>query len=476
MNQTPQEKKVMPWWRRILLAAILLAMVVILSVIGLSYHAGKLLGDEIIKISNAGEPVNFQEIDSAETVISENQDAAAYYQKALTGINPDSLETLKKVNGFYRKNMHSLPPSQFPKDLRDQVVQQMMPFRMTMAMFDKASTLPLSTFDMGLKEGREIFQRKLTNAQTTTFLLSLRTLEVILDGRSDFAAESAIIMLKMTRIYDSYPIIIMSKEKAGCIGLVCNDIKLLLELALPSNNQLKRVQTALTESVPDDALANMLLAERAYYAEWTRDLIPQKTAIAVFGANDPALQDRLHVPSSFLNRFRVRKKVTNIFRDLAQLISVSRQPWPDALDTTIRLAENAKASQVLLSQGQTYVQLAAGNHIAVHCTALAVAIERYRRDYGNLPETLDDLVGGYIESIGQDPYTGRSLLYHQDNDGYVVYSAASNRIDDGGSITPGEGDKSAADRGVRISFRNSDAGSTSAKPQSAADQMAPLAP
>ncbi|MCK4960759.1 MAG: hypothetical protein KAT00_15205, partial [Planctomycetes bacterium] len=156
MNQTPQEKKTLPWWRRILLAAILLAMVVILSVIGLSCHAGKLLGDEIVKISTAGEPVTFPDLDTAEMSIDENKDAAAYYQKALTGISPDSLEILKKVNRYYRKNMYSLPPSQFPKDLRDQVVQQMIPFRMTMAMFDKASTLPLSTFDIGLKEGREI--------------------------------------------------------------------------------------------------------------------------------------------------------------------------------------------------------------------------------------------------------------------------------------------------------------------------------
>ena len=182
------------------------------------------------------------------------------------------------------------------------------------------------------------------------------------------------------------------------------------------------------------------------------------------------------MPSSFLGRFRIRKKVTNIFRDLAELISVSRQPWPDVLDSTIRLAENAKASHPLLLQGQSYVKLAAGKHIAVHCTALAVAIERYHRDYGKLPDSMDDLVGGYVESIGQDPYTGDSLLYHHDDDGYVVYSTGINRVDDGGSITPGEDEESAADRGVRISFRNNETGSTDAEPQSAADQMAPLTP
>ncbi|MCK5173186.1 MAG: hypothetical protein KAR47_07335 [Planctomycetes bacterium] len=476
MNQTPQEKKTMPWWRRLLLAAILLAMVVTFTVIGLNYHAGKLLGDEVIKISNAGEPLSFSDLDRAEAVIDKNKDAAAYYQKALTGIDPDSLEGLKSVNGFYRKNMHSLPPSQFPKDLRDQVVQQMAPLRMTLVMVDQASTLPMSTFDLDLKEGREPFQQKLTNAQTITLLLSLRTLEIILDGRSDIAAESAIIMLKTARIYDSYPTITMSKEKTVCLGLVCDDIKLLLELTHPSDNKLKKVQDTLTESVADDAFANMLLAERVYYAEFTRNMVPQKIADAVFGATEPSLQDRFQVPSSFLARFRMRKRVTNILWDLSQLIGISRQPWPDVLDTTIRLAKNAKTSHVLLSRGQGYVELVARNHVAVRCTALAVAIERYRRDHEDLPDTLDELVGDYVESIGQDPYTGGSLLYHRDDDGYVVYSAGINRIDDRGAITPDAGEKSARDRGVRISFRDSAAGSTDAKPETATDHLAPLNP
>jgi hypothetical protein len=90
--------------------------------------------------------------------------------------------------------------------------------------------------------------------------------------------------------------------------------------------------------------------------------------------------------------------------------------------------------------------------VAVDCTRLTVAIERYRRnqDDGELPETLTDLVPTHIESIPLDPFTGKQLFYRYDEESYMVYSASANRTDDGGSIRPKEGEKIPLDRGLRI--------------------------
>ena len=65
---------------------------------------------------------------------------------------------------------------------------------------------------------------------------------------------------------------------------------------------------------------------------------------------------------------------------------------------------------------------------------LALAMERYRLDHGNLPAQLDDLVGEYLESVPMDIYDGQPLRYApQEEGGYIVYSVSLNFQDDGGA-------------------------------------------
>jgi hypothetical protein len=81
---------------------------------------------------------------------------------------------------------------------------------------------------------------------------------------------------------------------------------------------------------------------------------------------------------------------------------------------------------------------------------LAIAIERYRRSHGELPRSLDDVSGAYIDSIPLDPFTGERILYGWDEEGYVVYSVGHNRQDDGGYVRPKAGEKNPQDLGLRL--------------------------
>ncbi len=64
----------------------------------------------------------------------------------------------------------------------------------------------------------------------------------------------------------------------------------------------------------------------------------------------------------------------------------------------------------------------------------AVAVIRYQRQHGRLPETLNDLVGEFLEQVPLDPLDGQPLRYQRTDDGFVIYSVGVNQTDDGGQV------------------------------------------
>ncbi|MBW7862917.1 MAG: hypothetical protein GX580_01085 [Candidatus Hydrogenedens sp.] len=68
-----------------------------------------------------------------------------------------------------------------------------------------------------------------------------------------------------------------------------------------------------------------------------------------------------------------------------------------------------------------------------------LAVERYRLANGRLPEALEELVPQYLDRVPPDPWNnGRPLSYRvREDGGFVVYSYAMNRQDDGGEEIDG---------------------------------------
>jgi hypothetical protein len=64
---------------------------------------------------------------------------------------------------------------------------------------------------------------------------------------------------------------------------------------------------------------------------------------------------------------------------------------------------------------------------------VALAVQRYRLATGNLPDTLEDLVPTYLDTVPKDPFDGRSLRYEKLETGFIVYSLGLDGVDDGGT-------------------------------------------
>jgi len=68
------------------------------------------------------------------------------------------------------------------------------------------------------------------------------------------------------------------------------------------------------------------------------------------------------------------------------------------------------------------------------CASVAIACERFRMKHHRWPTAFGELVPEFIEQVPLDPHTGKPLLLQQTDDGLVVYSTGTDRVDDHGRL------------------------------------------
>ncbi len=455
MNEIEKPKQPLPLWRRLVLTGVLGAIVLLLGIMLASYVAGKQLGEELVKIDQQGEPLTFTKLVQANAgVVSEEDNATGHYVSVLINIVPENMGNLQRFNNFYREKMKTLSTDEIPEELREAIAQNLAGSQPLFEKLDIGASLSLPYFDIGIEQGIQICQTRLIRVKTAALLMSLRTMDLIIRDNADAAASSIVSLLKLVRVFDSHPTLILSAVKTELVRLACGDIFLLLELGDPSEASLLKLQEALSEVVPNDTLLRMFYAERVYQLQIGRNYFPEKIASELLPDSAPNLPERIQLSSTFWGRFRIRRKSIKFLRDMDSLISTSRHPWPEPLDAFDNTIQSADQTIGIIPIGRNFILRYAGTLVRVRSILLAAMIERYRGSHeGQLPESLDVLVPTYSEAIPSDPFTKNNLLYKHDEEGYIVYSAFINRKDDNGSINMKTKGEIPLDLGYRIGVR-----------------------
>ena len=86
----------------------------------------------------------------------------------------------------------------------------------------------------------------------------------------------------------------------------------------------------------------------------------------------------------------------------------------------------------------------------LQCTRLGLAAERFRLKEGRLPESLDELVPDYIDSVPTDPFDGQPMRLAVTEKGIVIYSIGEDLVDDGGLVARQETKPHLRDFGFRL--------------------------
>jgi hypothetical protein len=87
----------------------------------------------------------------------------------------------------------------------------------------------------------------------------------------------------------------------------------------------------------------------------------------------------------------------------------------------------------------------------LRCGCAAIAVERFRREKGRWPQTLDELVPEFLQQVPLDPFKDEPLRLGHVKDGVVIYSVGPDGEDNNGSINRmEEWDKPGTDLGLRL--------------------------
>jgi hypothetical protein len=242
--------------------------------------------------------------------------------------------------------------------------------------------------------------------------------------------------------------IVLYSQKAALTRIACGNIAILLQYTKPSREVLIRLDGALAELMPDDMVERAIIGERVRQIEVIRNIFTKKAARQYLSSNSPVLPERIGLSRRPWVRVRVRWVAGSSFRKLADAIEAARLPWPKRFDAIEAKFGNGKGRMEKPMIG--IVRFVGIDAALAGSSRLAIAISRYRLSTGELPKTLQELVGEYIDSIPIDPFTGKTLMYQQDGQSYTVYSAGFDRTDDGGKVEPLEAGQAPADCGIRF--------------------------
>jgi hypothetical protein len=91
------------------------------------------------------------------------------------------------------------------------------------------------------------------------------------------------------------------------------------------------------------------------------------------------------------------------------------------------------------------------SHAQLRCATVAVAAERFRRDNGRWPTTIDELVTAkLLTAVPADPYDGKPLRLKKLPDGLVIYSVGPDGADNGGTLDRQKPTRPGSDIGFRL--------------------------
>lgn len=122
----------------------------------------------------------------------------------------------------------------------------------------------------------------------------------------------------------------------------------------------------------------------------------------------------------------------------------------DKIDQATRVSGSLVTKLLMPAIGR--VSLAHRRTLAqLRCTWAGVAAERYRRDRGDWPASLEELAkNGLLPSVPLDPFDGQPLRYKILADGVLIYSIGADGVDNGGLIDRANPNAPGTDVGFRL--------------------------
>jgi type II secretory pathway pseudopilin PulG len=251
--------------------------------------------------------------------------------------------------------------------------------------------------------------------------------------------------------------------RLSCRSVAIGQAERVLAQGAPSEAALRRFQALLEKEACETLLLNALRGERARTDRFAEELTSGKVKLsppglearASFAGGDEASLERdLKVMGLTPGAGNLQRAA--LLRYMSRAVELAKQPPEkrradfNQLDATVkeqpvlvRLLAPGFLGKICDADQRSQAQL--------RCAIAATAAERYRRDQGRWPASLDALKdSGYVRETPTDPYDGQALRWRRLDDGVVIYTLGPDGTDDGGKIDRQSPNMPGTDIGFRL--------------------------
>jgi hypothetical protein len=306
--------------------------------------------------------------------------------------------------------------------------------------------------------GDNLYETQLFS-QDARLVANLLRLEAILtaqDGDADGALALVRGLIGAAHSVGDEPLFVSALVRLACDAHAVDALERTLAQGEPSARELEAAQAVLEKEAAEAWFLNAARGERAAMHQMVLAMRSGKVSLTDVAGGKPGNVEK--GLGNFLGPTLARQSHAHMLRLLNEYVRAVQLPLeeqPVAVDNLTKKVIQAKVDYEIVTalmfpailKISTAHQRGVGN---LRCAAVVVALERYRRDHGGWPDTLDALVPKYLDAVPQDPQDGQPLRYQRRSDGVVVYWLGQDGTDDGGKIDRNNYQKKGTDQGVQL--------------------------
>jgi hypothetical protein len=277
------------------------------------------------------------------------------------------------------------------------------------------------------------------DARAAAMLLRYEATLASQDGNADTAVGLARGIVGSARSVGDEPTLISALIRFACDAQALAALERALAQGEPSTWELETMQALLQKEATEPIFLQGVRGERAGLHKMLLGLRHGGTSLAqLAGATGPIEKKVLDMSSPMLARrsHAYMLRLLNEYVEAAELPPEKQDPVMSSLERKVKQAK-VDYDIVTALVMPAMIKVSAANRRGVgnlRCAYVALALERYRRDHGRWPDTLDALVPTYLAGVPTDPQDGKPLRYQRRSDGVVVYWIGDDGIDDGGKL------------------------------------------
>ncbi|MCF7972799.1 MAG: hypothetical protein K9N55_03180 [Phycisphaerae bacterium] len=288
-------------------------------------------------------------------------------------------------------------------------------------------------FDLDYEDGFDIQMTHLQGLRTLMRLMARQAERLALQAQYDQAWQLTETMARFAEASREEPLLINQLVRIAQINVVLEAIETLCRTSIPSKAQAVTLDHLFISFASREPMAKALDGER---------LICDST---IFGSRDRTQLYRvLEMPGDserFLLAAYMRLARPVLLADRAYYLrvmdTVSRlyeTPYASLTKTAFDITEDPPAcyliTRMFLPAYYRVYELNTTMVARLRITKIGLDLIEHRQAQDTFPDTLKD----WPQDVIEDPFTGASLIYHKEANGFLLYSLGPNKVDDDGQV------------------------------------------